>query len=599
MAKKKASTGSKRPIIKYDALPTIGRFHGSTALIKGVRGNVGSGKTVGCCWEIMRIAMNQEPDSSGVRYTKFAMIRSNYPQLLTTTVETWQQWFGAYTDLRRSAPIEGKLKYKLPHDGTVVDLSLLFLALDVPADADKVRSLEVTGTFINEASTVSRWVLTKCFERRGRYPPKAWGVKPTWAGVIMDTNSCDTDHWWYKASEEENNQGWEFFDQPPALLKFPETKRKSAEQALKEFFKRNPNFPIELKNKVVKDVAGNLYVGNPLTENAENLPLGFDYWLDQVPGKPLDEINVFILNQYGGVSTGKPVYPEYMESVHKAEEDLKAVKGVGISIGMDFGRKPACVITQIIPSGQKRVLEEHVTTEHGSMGIRTFSRTILVPHLLENFLPWLREGVVSSVGDPAGKGREQTDEKTCFMLLNECPITCPDGGFPDYEKNAERLHNDSYVKKLKALAEKGLVSLGDLGIQSRPARTNSFEARREAVAAYLTEYIDNDPAVLISPCCKYLIRGLSGEFAYKRVQVSVERYNVEPDKSHITSHVNDGFQYDCLESEFVTAEFSNKEKQEEEKIREEIGNVGCVAWDELKKIRAEIESGEYYEENYY
>jgi len=289
---------AKAPTIDYSALPTISQMHHSEALIKGVRGPVGSGKTVGCCWEIVRLAMRQAPCKDGVRYTKFAMIRNTYPELLSTTLETWEQWFGQYCQTRRSAPIESRMRMELK-DKTSIDIWLLFLALDVPADVKKVKSLEVTGAFINEASEVGRWVLTKCFERRGRYPPPAWGIPPNWAGVIMDTNSCDDDHWWYLAAEEEKNQGWEFFSQPPALLKFPNTIKKPAEEMLANFYKANPNFPEHLKQKVVRDFQKNIYIANPMAENANNLPLGFDYWLDQVPGKPLDEITVYILNDPG------------------------------------------------------------------------------------------------------------------------------------------------------------------------------------------------------------------------------------------------------------------------------------------------------------
>lgn len=578
--------------IDYNALPTLQKFHNSNALIKGIRGPVGSGKTVGCCFEIMRIAQSQEP-YNGVRYTKFAMIRNTYQELLQTTLETWENWFGDLCKTRRTAPIESHMLLD-GDDGTKVDLTLLFLALDIPADVKKVKSLEVTGSFINEASECGRWVVTKTFERRGRYPNFS-GCGPSWAGVIMDTNSCDDDHWWYKAAEEEKNQGWEFFEQPPALLKFPNTKKKPAEQLLKEFFYNNPNFPEQLKKKTVKDFHGNLYIANPNAENVENLALGYDYYLDQVPGKPLDEITVFILNEYGTVTDSKPVYPEYIDSIHCARRELTAILGIGITLGFDFGRTPACTLSQISPTGQKRVLEEFLVEEHGSMGIRTFSRTVVVPYLLENYLPWLKEGIVRGYGDPAGKSKEQTDEKTCFILLNECPINNLNGGFPDFDKNVERLQNDSWVKMLKEKAKKGEVSLGDIGVNVRPARTQSYEARKDAVGNLLTSYIDTEPAILISPKLKYLRKGMRGKYAYKRVQVSgAARYKDEPDKS-IYSHINEALQYDCLESEFMAVDQSKKQEEEEKEKRKEIGNVACSAWDELKDIKKAIADNSYDE----
>lgn len=582
--------------INYQASPTMEKFHHSNALIKGIRGNVGSGKTVGCCFDLFKKAIEQEP-YKGVRYTKWAMIRNTYIELLSTTFETWMEWFGDFCEIRKTPPIEAKLKLDW-HDGTKIDMWLLFLALDVPADMKKVKSLEVTGAFLNEASEMGRWVVTKTFERRGRYPSERKGGA-TWSGVIMDTNSCDDDHWWYKASEEEHNQGWEFFDQPPALLRFVNSKDKTASDALDEYWAQNKTYPEELKKKVVRDMRGGLYIPNPLAENVKHLALGYDYWLDQVPGKPIDEISVYILNEYGTVTDSEAVYPEYMDSIHCAKEDLRPVEGIGIDIGFDFGRTPACTFSQIMPTGQRRVIEEHLVEKHGSMGIRSFSREVIVPILLDNYLPWLKVGIIKAYGDPAGKGREQTDEKTCFILLNECPVTNPNGGFPDYKENAKRLNDDIWVKQLKIKAKKGMVSLGDLGIQARPAHTNSFEARRDSVAKLLIDRIDGDPAFLISPSCKYYRKGLRGKYMYKRIQVSGEaRYKDEPFKN-IFSHVAESDQYSCMESSFHAIDTTEIEAKKEKEYRKNIGNAACAAWDELKQIREDIESGEYFMEEVY
>lgn len=580
------------PSFDYNPLPTLYKFHKSNALVKGIRGPVGSGKTVGCCFDLVKIGCLQ-PAYKGVRYVKFAMVRNTYQELLQTTLETWSRWFGDYSQIRRTAPIEARMRVEL-RDKTILDLWLIFLALDIPADLRKLKSLEVTGSYLNEASEMGRWVLTKTFERRGRYPD--FGPPPWWAGVIMDTNSCDDDHWWYKASEEEHNQGWEFFDQPPALLKFSDTVKKPAKKALDEYLVSHPDFPPELTKKIVKDLKGNLYIANPVCENANHQPLGFDYWLDQIPGKPLDEITVFVLNQYGTVTDAKAVYPEYTDSIHCSKEVLKPIKDIGISLGFDFGRTPACTLSQITPKGQKRVLEEFLVEEHGSMGIRAFSRTIVVPHLLDNYLDWLIKGLITGYADPAGKSKEQTDEKTCFMVLNESPVNNPKGGITELKRNRERLKNDSWVKKLKQKAAKGEVSIGDLGIQIRPARTNSFEARTDAVSNMLTSYIDKEPALLLSQKVKYLRKGMRGKYCYRRVQVSGPdaRYKDEPDKN-IFSHICEALQYDCLESYFMAADPGEKEREEEEKHRKEIGSASCAAWDELKEIKKAIEDGEYDE----
>ena len=56
--------------INYIASPTFRRVHKSNALVKAIRGPIGSGKSVGCVMEMFRICLNQEPNSDGVRRTR-------------------------------------------------------------------------------------------------------------------------------------------------------------------------------------------------------------------------------------------------------------------------------------------------------------------------------------------------------------------------------------------------------------------------------------------------------------------------------------------------------------------------------------------------
>jgi len=62
----------------------------------------------------------------------------------------------------------------------------------------------------------------------------------------------------------------------------------------------------------------------------------------------------------------------------------------------------------------------------------------------------------------------------------------------------------------------------------------------------LTQLIDGEPGVLIHPRCKTLIRGLSGDYHYKRLQVSNdERYQDKPNKN-FASHVCEAMHYMLL-----------------------------------------------------
>ena len=61
--------------------PIAKAFMKDEAFVRGIRGPVGSGKSVTCCMEIMRRAVNQKPNDSGIRRSRWAVIRNTNPQL--------------------------------------------------------------------------------------------------------------------------------------------------------------------------------------------------------------------------------------------------------------------------------------------------------------------------------------------------------------------------------------------------------------------------------------------------------------------------------------------------------------------------------------
>lgn len=562
---------------------TVEAFHNSNAKVRGLRGPVGSSKTVACCVEIINRAGVQVA-YRGVRYSRWALIRNTYSTLLDTTLQTWNDWFGNYSKISTTPPMRGKFKLKLT-DKTVVELDLYFIALDRPDDMKKLKSLELTGAFLNEAVELDKMTLDKACERVRRYPSKRKGG-PTWSGVIMDTNSCDDDHWWYKLFEEEKPKGYEVFDQPPALIQFRNTEIQKAVVSLEEYYHSNPSYPEIWRKKAVKDHEDNIYIVNPFCENIDGQPAGEDYWLDLVHGKDIYYIEVFLLNRFGTITDSRPVHPEFNDDKHVAKENYVPSEDLGITIGIDFGNTPAATFSQITPMRVKHLFEEHYVTDHAQMGIRQFSRNVLVPHLLDNYLPWLQRSLIKAWGDPAGKTPVQTDEKTCFMILREAPAT----NNYDFKQNAAKLNNESHVNNLKHLAKQGEVSFADIGIDSRPSKTQSPVARRDALKKYLIGRVeDGRTAWQLSPRCTLARKAMRGKFRYKRVQVSGEkRYHDEPVKD-IHSHVIESHEYDCLMSEFQAVDTSGVEKEVTQAHRKDIGNAACAAWDEVAYIKAEAE----------
>lgn len=343
--------------------------------------------------ELFLWACQQEP-YEGVRYSRFAVIRGTYPELRSTTIKTWQEWFPReICPITFGAPITGLLQIPLP-DGTWVRMEVIFIALDRPDHIGKLKSLELTGFWINEASETHKAIFDMADGRIGRYPPKRWGG-PTRVGSVMDTNAMEDDHWWYHLAEIERPRGFEFFRQPPAVIEDP------------------------------SDRTGYGYKINPAAENIQNQPLGADYWLNQIPGKSKEWIRLFLQAEYGTIVQGRPVYPEFSDFMHV--QPVTVMENIPLRLGWDFGRTPACVIEQLSPSGQLRTLHELVTDDptdiNGSqpkMGIRAFANDVVRPFIRNHY-----DGArLLSVGDPAGNALE-SDERSCLMYLD-------DAGFPTH-----------------------------------------------------------------------------------------------------------------------------------------------------------------------
>ncbi len=125
---------------------TLEAFHACDDFVRSIIGPVGSGKTSACCAEIIRRAHEQQPSPDGRRRSRWAAIRNTYGELRTTTIKTWEHWF---PQILGRFSLEAPITHRLVTDA--LDIEVLFLALDRPADVAKLLSLELTGGWINEA----------------------------------------------------------------------------------------------------------------------------------------------------------------------------------------------------------------------------------------------------------------------------------------------------------------------------------------------------------------------------------------------------------------------------------------------------------------
>lgn len=364
------------------------KFHLDNSFVRGLMGPVGSGKSTACCFEILSRSLEQHPGPDGVRRSRWAVCRNTYPELKSTTIKTWMDWYQDLAVMKWDTPITSTINIADIGDGTGMELEVIFMALDRPEDVGKLRSLELTGGWMNEASEMEKAVLDMLTQRVGRYPSKRNGG-PSWTGVVMDTNPPDDDSWYYKLAEEDTPEIFKFFKQPGGLIQDKDTKSKNYLN----------------------------YIPNPTAENIENHSLGYQYYLNQVYGKTEDFIKVFLLGQYGTTMDGKPVYAEWSEKFHYATQELSPTQGMPILLSFDFGLTPACAFLQMNSKGQLLILKELVSED---MGIRQFYSEVVRPVLRGEYSKFR----VEAVGDPAGNMRSQTDEKTCMQELMQLGMLC-------------------------------------------------------------------------------------------------------------------------------------------------------------------------------
>lgn len=437
---------TNKQVIKYsyNDCPTIRQFAQSDAFIRGLMGPIGSGKSSGCAVEMIRRGLAQRPGPDGIRKTKWVVIRNSYPNLRDTTIQTVHQWF----------PPQHFGQWKVAEHRYIMkafentEIEIIFRALDKPDDVRNLLSLEVTGAWVNEAKEIDWPVIDMLGGRVGRYPAQRDGG-PTWSGVFMDTNPPDSDSRWWRYFEDNKH--------PPGHA---------------EIFKQPSGRGAQ-------------------AENLDNLPGGRMYYDRLVPGKTAEWVKVFVDGEYGFVMDGKLVFPEYNDRIHCQE--VNPIPGVPIHRGWDMGLTGACVLSQVLPDGRWLVFDEIIAD---GMGIDRFSEQVIT--YCSRAFP--QGATFIDTGDPAGQQRAQTDERTCFDILQAKGIDI------------------------------------DPGIQT-------LTIRLESLRKPLRTLENGEPAFVLHPRCKTLRKAFMGGYHYRRKQVSGrEQYIDVPDKNW-ASHPVDALGY--------------------------------------------------------
>jgi hypothetical protein len=472
--------------INYAPSPTGQLLHNSHADIRGVMGGVGTGKSTMMIIELIMMALLQKVDKHGKRCSKWLIVRETYPQLRNTVFESFRTWLKPndktvrYTE---GAPMRIRWTDRL-EDGTTMDAEFIFMAVSKPQDYENLKSLELTGAFINECGALDYDVVATVLSRLGRYPASVDAVDVdnpiTRVSLLLDTNPPDEDSWFAKKLVNPP-KGWDILKQPPALLRDPE-----AEYG---------------------------YVLNPLGENFKFIGGGpRKYYLEKVPSMTPEQIKVLFCGEFGVTQNGKAVYRrQWDDEQHVSKIGLKPIAGTPILLGWDWGKGgEACIVAQMTPSGQLRILDEVLAD---NIGLHDFAKNMVRP-ALEALCPKDKFEIVS-VGDPAGLASHglSTDNRNYFDVLNNSKY----GVFADW-------------------------------FQTKPARSNHAELRLNAVRHFLSTSAPNGSiGFLLGRNCRRLRRGFNAGYCYERKQVSgVAQYKDVPTKSE-DSHPHDGLQYICLE----------------------------------------------------
>lgn len=389
--------------------PVAAAFLADDSFIVGIRGPFGSGKSVCTVMKLVKNMQKQTPSPDGWKRRRTAIIRNTYPELRTTTMNTFFQWIPKHMGHWRDA---GPPCLHIRDPGNMIDWEILFVALDRPDDLKKLLSMELSDAWINEAREVPKAILDGLTGRVGRFPA-IWQGGCVNAQVLMDTNPPDTDHWWYVLAEqdctnERNRMVVQSMKEAEELLRVQGFLRK--DQTLFKFYAQPSG-------------------RSPQAENVRNLRPGYYEFL--MAGKDADWIKVYVDGDYGFVMDGLPVYPEYKDGYHAREFPILA--GLGFRLGIDFGLTPAATLSQRGGNGRWLVHDEVVSER---MGIVTFAEE-LKRHLAEKY-PGIK--IVSCRGDPSGDA-VTPEERTCFKILQA-------GGFT----NAEPAPTNDPVRRREAVA---------------------------------------------------------------------------------------------------------------------------------------------------
>lgn len=451
---------------------TLRRYLLSTASVVCIQGPVRSGKSVASIMRVYLAMMKIEPDHTGKRRSRWLVVRNNYPDLLNTTIKTWLEWF--------PEKIYGTFKWTPPYRHMMkfgdVEAEVIFQSYAGEEDIPSLKSLEITGAWINEAQYYTRRFCVAVLERTGWFPRPGG---PSW--LQIDMNAPPLGHWvpimrgdapppedWTESERRAHTKPdtWEFLVQPPWFIE-----RMDAQGSVLAY-----------------DI-------NPLAENLRFT--GEERIRGLLEGRTKDEIDADLMNRVMISQSGLPVFPMFVRDVHIAKTRLTAIEGFPLMVGLDFGRRPAAVVMQNV-GGRWFVLGELTALNTAAEDFAP----ALKRYLSRRFAAWMADGGpgIQFWGDPSGdEKRGETNNDTAFGIFQKHGM---------------------------------LVRKADRG--------NRRTIRLETMTMVLNRMVHGQPGILFDPQdCPKLTTALGGAYVFQRKKVSGSpTYHDEPLKNEFSDPVD-------------------------------------------------------------
>lgn len=447
--------------IVYTAPPTVASFMKSEAFFRLIAGPVGSGKTTGCLFELFRRSCEQEPAQDGYRYTRFAILRQTLSQLKQTVLKDITSW------------LNGVARYKVSENTIYVECGdvrseWVLIPMEDAEDQRRLLSSQLTGAWISECIEIDAGLVPAIAGRCGRYPSGVLGVA-TWFGMIADTNMPAEGSSWHKLMDTDVPPDWQVFIQPGGL----------------------------------DEDAENL---EWLTQTSDTVKLpaldprrrqqGRTYYERLARSNGADWVRRYVHAKYGNDPSGTAVFRESFRTSFHVASGLIPVNGHPLVVGLDFGRDPCALITQVDHNGRFLILEEIIAED---IGLELQLQRGIKPALMSE--RYLGRPVVV-VGDPAGTQRSTLYEETSFDMVKRS------------------------------------------GLMAYPAPTNDIDARLRAIESWLIGQRNGGGAILFdAERCPTLIRAMQGGYRYAKTKQGIRK--PLPDKNEY-SHITDALQYAAL-----------------------------------------------------